>query len=354
MFRGKLLNAVAATMLAWLALPVHASSFVDPLDAPAVMSAKAKSSRLVAVTRAGGRLVTVGRLGHILISEDGGKTWQQVPVPVRSDLVSVRFVTPEKGWAVGLDGVVLHSADGGRSWIKQLDGIQIAKIVMAAAEKRAASGDPEASQLLAEGKRFVEDGADKPLFDVLFRNENEGYVVGAFNLALRTRDGGKTWEAMSERIDNPQTMHLYSLAVSHEELYLAGEQGHLWRWDDKTERFVALQSPYKGSFFGALAKDTTLIVFGMQGNAYRSVDGGKTWKKLPTGTSGGITAGTILVDGRIALVTQNGGLIVSADEGDTFAQIKIDRTTPYFGIAPGGPEYVALVGLSGVRMESVK
>lgn len=354
MFRGKLLYTVAATMLALQALPVHAASFVDPLDAPAVMAEKAKSSRLMAVTRAGGRLVTVGRLGHILVSEDGGKTWQQVPVPVRSDLVAVRFVTPEKGWAVGHDGVVLHSTDGGRSWVKQLDGIQIAKIVLAAAEKRAAAGDPEADKLLAEGKRFVEDGADKPLFDVLFRNENEGFLVGAFNLALRTRDGGKTWEVMSDRVDNPQAMHLYSLEVSNGALYLAGEQGHLWQWDGKAERFVAMQSPYRGSFFGALAKDTALIVFGMQGNAYLSADGGKTWKKLHTRTSAGITAGAVLLDGRIALVTQNGELIVSADAGDSFAQIKIDRTTPYFGIAPGGPDSVALVGRSGVRMVSVK
>lgn len=349
-----LLCMVGSIGLAFGAIHADAASFNDPLNTPASLSGRAQSSRLLAVTRAGERLVAVGRLGHILISENGGETWQQVPVPVSSDLVAVRFVTAQKGWAVGHDGVVLHTADGGRSWVTQLDGIQLAKAIQAAAEKRAAAGDPEASKLLAEGKRFIEEGADKPVFDVQFLNENEGFIVGAFNLALRTRDGGKTWEPLTERTDNPKGMHLYALAASREDVYLAGERGLIRRWNSKNERFEALDSPYGGSFFGMLVKDSVLFAFGMRGNAFRSADRGETWKKLETGTTGGITAGAVLSDGRIVLATQTGALVVSADDGETFVHVNTAKPSPYFGIAPSGAGNIVLVGISGVRAETIK
>ena len=33
-----------------------------------------------------------------------------------------------------------------------------------------------------------------PFLDVLFSDASEGFVIGAFGLVLRTRDGGKSWE----------------------------------------------------------------------------------------------------------------------------------------------------------------
>ena len=45
-------------------------------------------------------------------------------MPVSSDLFAVHFANASKGWAVGHDGVVLASSDGGQSWTKQLDGLE--------------------------------------------------------------------------------------------------------------------------------------------------------------------------------------------------------------------------------------
>jgi len=337
-----------------LVAPVSAAPFADPLETPARISAKAQSSRLMAVVGAGERLVAVGAGGHILISDDQGKIWQQVPVPVSSDLVAVRFVTPEKGWAVGHDGVVLHSADGGRSWVKQLDGFLAAKLMEASIAKLEASRNPDLDKLVAEARRFVEQGADKPFFDVLFLNEKEGFVVGAFNMVFRTRDGGNTWEPLPDRTDNSAGLHLYALAASAGELYLVGEKGLIRRWNREQERFVAISSPYKGSYFGVLAKESVILVFGMRGNAFRSADNGNTWKQLETSTSRGINSGVILSDGRIVLATDGGGMIVSDSKGDVFVRAKVEKPMRYFGLAPAGLDSIVLVGAAGVAVESLR
>lgn len=332
-------------------LPVTAA-FVDPLDAPAAMSRLASTTRLSAVTRAGDRLVAVGPRGHILVSDDNARTWRQVAVPLSSDLVAVQFPTPQKGWAVGHDGVVLHSADGGLTWVKQIDGKQAAALSEAYYQTR--SADPEAAKAMDEARRLVDEGADKPFLDVLFLNEQDGYVVGAFNLALRTRDGGKTWEPLIDRTANEQALHLYGLAASGGELYVVGEQGLIRRWDRKRERFIPLSSPYRGSFFGILARNSTLIAFGMRGNALRSGDGGQSWRTLQSNASDGITAGTLLADGRVVFVTQGGQILVSKDGGESFASVKVKQRMPYFGVAPAGKDAVVVVGAGGASVEIIE
>ena len=330
------------------ALPSAAATFVDPLDAPALPSHMAQHSRLAAVARAGNRLVAVGQRGHILVSDDAGKSWRQAAVPLSSDLVAVNFPTAMKGWAVGHDGVVLHSADGGLSWVKQLDGKRAAEAVVAYYQKLA---EPDAARLQDEAQRLLQEGADKPLLDVLFVDEREGFVVGAFNLALHTKDGGKTWEPLIDRTANELGLHLYGMVQAGNELYLVGEQGLLRRWERKQERFVTLASPYKGSFFGIVARDATLIAYGMRGNVLRSDDGGQNWRALRSHASDGITAGTVLADGRVVLVTQGGQMLLSKDGGESFSSVKVKTRMAYFGVAPIA-NGVVVVGAAGIAVES--
>ena len=40
----------------------------------------------------------------------------------------------------------------------------------------------------------LEIGPVNPFLDVWFENENNGFVVGAYGMFLRTTDGGKTWK----------------------------------------------------------------------------------------------------------------------------------------------------------------
>ena len=79
----------------------------------AMMTEKALTSMLLDIAAAGDNLVAVGERGHILYSEDSGETWVQARVPVSTMLTRVFFISPELGWAVGHDGDVLVSPEGG-------------------------------------------------------------------------------------------------------------------------------------------------------------------------------------------------------------------------------------------------
>jgi photosystem II stability/assembly factor-like uncharacterized protein len=294
-----------------------APAFRDVLDTPAVKSPLAAQGMLLGLAQAGKRLVAVGQRGHVVLSDDNGKTWQQADVPVSSDLVAVHFPTAQRGWAVGHDGVVLHTADGGRSWTRQRDG------------------RPNA--------------ADVPLLDVWFADERTGYAVGAFGLLLRTEDGGARWDNVSANADNPKSLHLYSVRGIGGKLFAAGEQGLLLKFDNAAGRWRAVELPYKGTLFGVTGNGRVLVAHGLRGNAVRSTDGGATWQAVSTGVPVGLTANAVDAEGRILLASQAGHLVASSDDGASFAPVKLQRPVPATAMLAAGTRTLLVAGPRGVR-----
>lgn len=329
----------------------QAGSYVDVLDLPAKPSALAVRSPLRDVAQAGKRLVAVGQRGHILYSDNGGKDWQQARVPVSADLNSVHFPTPQQGWAVGNDGVILHSSDAGASWTKQLDGRQIGQRVLDHYQALATAepANEQWAQYVAEGQRLVDEGADKPLLDVWFADEQRGYAVGVFNLILATGDGGQTWQPMQDRTDNPQSLHLNSISAVDGELYIAGEQGLLLKFDAAQQRFAALPTPYQGTWFGVVGKPGEVLAYGLRGHVFRSTDGGQSWNQVETGLPVSITAATRDAGGRLWLFSLAGHALRGADDGASFALVPQQALAPVAGVAQDDAKELVLVGERGVR-----
>jgi photosystem II stability/assembly factor-like uncharacterized protein len=332
--------------------PWAASAFKDPLNTPAQPSAMAARAPLFGVARAGQRVVAVGARGHIVYSDGDGTTWRQAQVPSSTDLVAVSFPSEKRGWAVGHGGVVLHTEDGGQTWVRQFDGLQAARLAVEAYAKPGADPVPEAVLRQAKGQlQDAEGGAPSPLLDVLFESEQVGLVVGAFNRIFRTQDGGKTWAPWMARIDNPQELNLYAIRGHGEERFIVGEQGMVWRLDPQTQRFVAVPTPYKGTLFGAVVTRSSVLVFGMNGTAFRSTNRGRSWEKVSITSRAGLTSGDASPDGEIVLVNVAGELLRSKDDGKTFAFVKTPAAMPsYFGVARGGQAGLSVVGVEGVRV----
>ncbi len=335
--------ALLATGPAW--------GMLDVLERPALQTARAASSAILAVARAGSRIVAVGERGIVILSDDNGLSWRQAAVPVSETLTNVRFVNERTGWAIGHSGIVLRSNDGGQTWLRQLDGRKAAEATLAMARHLAdkSPGDDKVKLLFTEAERLVSDGPDKPFLDLYFRNEEEGFIVGAYGLILGTSDGGKNWRSWQHRLENGRGRHLYSIDVQGNDIYIAGEQGTLFHSSDAGQSFREVKTPYAGTYFGVRhMAGGGVLVFGLRGTIYLSMDGQGGWQKVSANDDSALNAAALLNDGSVVLVDQSGRMLRSKDAGHSFPAEPGRQGFPLTGAVQAADGSIVLVGLGGV------
>ncbi|UVE19748.1 YCF48-related protein [Pseudomonas sp. LS44] len=326
--RAKMLSLCGAlSILAFAAVPVHAQS-TEAKATYAIESSKAARSLLLGVAHAGKRVVAVGDRGHIVYSDDEGKTWTQAKVPSRQMLTAVSFVDDKKGWAVGHDAQILATQDGGATWTQQYIDID------------------------------REEGA--PFLDVEFTDANNGFVVGSYGALFTTTDGGQHWEDVSDRLDNPDGYHLNAIAqIKGQGLFIVGEMGSLFRSSDAGQTWETLKGPYEGSLFGVLGTDQpgTVLAFGLRGNLYRSTDFGSHWQHVALKADNGalefgLSGGNLEKDGSIVLVGHGGTVLKSTDDGRSFALVNRSDRLSLSAVTAADNGNLILVGQAGVQLAS--
>lgn len=353
----------------------------DALVEPAMLSPLAQHSLLMDVDKVGSRLIAVGERGHILISEDNATSWKQMQVPVRVTLTASFFIDEKQGWAVGHDGVVLHTSDGGIHWHKQLDGEQAnqlmfrhAQSLLTKIETKIKTVNQTASQenidelemqlenltIAAEdAESFVVEGASRPFLDVWFSNDKEGFIVGAYGLFLHTTDSGDSWQPWTEHIDNPDIFHLNSIQPINDSLYIAAEAGALFRSDDNGESWVSLDSPYDGTFFGLIGagrgdNDHAIVAYGLRGNAFISYDQGNKWQTINTEIDASFFGATRLSNGSVALVGDGGFTLQINPKGQVSHLKQTINKLPLSAVITNSDTDLLTVGLSGLQSIQLK
>ncbi|HET7401927.1 MAG TPA: YCF48-related protein, partial [Usitatibacter sp.] len=193
---GKRLLAAAALLLfcaAAISLAIAAMQGFEPEAAVR----RVDRLGLIALTRAGDRLVAAGERGRIVLSRDSGATWQVASTPTFNTLTSLSFVDAKTGFATGHQGVLLRTVDGGETW---------QQMALAGKEK------PALFAVRVEGAR--------------------GIAVGAYGAYFESADGGITWTPR-HILDNDFDRHLAGLAACGRDcLVIAGEAGTIVRSED--------------------------------------------------------------------------------------------------------------------------
>jgi photosystem II stability/assembly factor-like uncharacterized protein len=232
------------TLAGMTALLTTAATAQDPAapEKPhaAMIAPLAVRSTLLGIAQAGGKLVAVGDRGHILVSADG-KAWQQVPAPVDVMLNRVRFHDDRNGFAVGHDATILATHDGGANWSVQ-------------------HYDPQG----------------RPLYDLLFVDEQHLVAIGGYGSFFDSADGGGSWTAREFPVGALGQHFNAATTLADGSLLVTGEKGLLMRSKDRGANWELLDTPYTGSFFGALPFGARgVLVYGLRGHIYVTDDASK-------------------------------------------------------------------------------
>jgi len=158
----------------------------------------------------------VGDYGTILHTTDGGESWGKqeckdiIPVldedewwePVPS-LFEVTFEDSKKGLISGINGIILLTEDGGLNWRQVPTGTRLAIYSVTAKGKSAWAIGEKGNYLISHDGGYswnVVTGVIKTrkwLRGISFSSANHGWIGGGMGTVLKTVDGGENWEMLS-------------------------------------------------------------------------------------------------------------------------------------------------------------
>lgn len=236
-------------------------------------------------------------------SKNGGETWDAMDVPGNDfTMKAVSFPDTQHGWAVGGNGLIIRTTNGGKSW-ELLEP--------------PTSSDLEEVHFANPQLGFI--GGKTALLD-----KTTEEVSGSFEI-LCTKDGGDTWRRCYEEKQPCGFFQITSLAETVAFALPCGNQ--LIRTDDlgETWREVPLSAKYVSSI--ALGPDGVGWMVGPQGVFQSSDDGGKTWRQSTSLAQGMVgqdwEAISFNSNGKGLAVGKAGTLALTSDNGKTWELLSL-------------------------------
>ena len=254
-----------------------------------------------------------------LHTTDGGKTWKHVTSAPKPGVTSLATAFGETVWAAARQ--VLRSTDGGRHWVTCTKRV-VAAVSSVSASQAWAVG-PEGLVLHTSDSghhwKLQPSGVDVGLRDVCFVDARHGWAGGENGTLLRTTDGGRHWSHLHEAVTGAisqvvfaDAAHGIALGTFSRTFLITANGGRTW----SKERLPAGRWPTV-----ACPQDAShaliISLHGPRSYSFTSSNGGTTWQQagdLPDGVE-------------YSRIAQSGSLLVAVDAGGGVASSRNDGAT---------------------------
>ncbi len=229
--------------------------------------------------------VAVGDDGKIIRTNDGGKTWDVQETGTTKTLQSVEFISETRGWVCGED-VLLRTTNGGANWIQvEAVGDELAALDFVSPEKGWMISGYHILHTSDGGKTWSAQyqGVKSMIFDIFFLDEQNGWAVGGKGIVFRTTNGGANWHSAAIQPD----IILYSVffankthgwCVSNGSIFASTDGGITWDEQHNSSESNLFSIHFSTPKIG--------LISGTEGFVLKTIDGGQQWESIPVNASG--------------------------------------------------------------------
>jgi photosystem II stability/assembly factor-like uncharacterized protein len=226
------------------------------------------------------------------------------------------------GWAVGADGAIIHTENGGDLWTEQRLGedVNYNSISMLNASRGVVVGEGAAILTTTDGHTWVEVASptSENLKAVVLVDSLTGYSCGNTGTILKTNDGGGTWDSLPSGTSSALKGIYFA---DQTEGWAVGAGGLILHTTDAGSTWVSVASPVTSTLNSICGLGNNLAwICGSDGTVLLTQDG-STWQEVSTPTVSSLlsiffaNATTGWTCGR------NGALLVTTDGGFTWSDI---------------------------------
>lgn len=278
----------------------------------------------------------VGDEGVVWHSIDGGRTWERQPTGVHASLRSLHFLNPYTGWIVGREelpsgagsaGVVLFTQDGGLHWrclsAKTLPGLNTVRFWSATCGIVAGDGSevvPSGVLATADGGRSwtaVAGPRTPSWIGACFRDRASGVLGGAWERLGRSREGA----IVPGEAELSGGRNVCGIAQSGDRVIAVGQGGLVLVSDSAGARWApadlrlptAVRTSWDLHAICCIGQQAWAV--GRPGSAVlHSGDAGQTWEILRTGQRLPLH-GVFFVDEKYGWAVGELGIVLKTEDG---------------------------------------
>ena len=214
--------------------------------------------------------------------------WQfQNPNPTGNGLYCISFVNSLTGFAVGQNGTLIKTLDGGTSWTLINTGHNgiydyFSAVVFTSVNTgyiAAGGGGLGSGKILKTTNAgmnwiMVNPGAIYPVFGIYFVNENTGYGTGSFGKIYKTTDAGNNWSVQT--ISSSNFGNIFFTGVNTG--YVSGNDSSIYKTTNSGTNWFKIQHAGR-SYNGALyfINDNTGFCCTSLDGLKKTTNGGTSW-----------------------------------------------------------------------------
>lgn len=231
-----------------------------------------------------------GDAGYLAATADGGRNWTRLPLDTKENINEIYFRNDDNGYVLAGSRIYL-SNDGGRNWRE--------------------------SKLINAGEL---KGLTPDFLSVRFTGRRKGWIVGSVSnrrdevvdsLVLHTTDGGETWQ----RVRVPAKVELYHLDFANDERgWLVGDKGTILYTEDEGITWAKQTSGTSVSIYNVDFRDSKDgAAVGGEGVILRTENGGETWRRVVTNVTRTLLR-VSFADDKNGWAVGGGGIILRTDD----------------------------------------
>lgn len=231
--------------------------------------------------------VAVGDRSRVLVTRDGGKTWQapsSLPFKNQVKLLNVQAAADGVAWAVGEHGVIMRTADMGTTWrlMRDQQDVGLQGVATVGSDVWVVGEFGTILHSSDGGATWAQQGSGTQSYlnAVAFRDASNGVVVGLDGTLLVTSDGGQNWSA----VDTSKANHYFAVAWNGSAWIVTGDKGVVVSSDSAAKSWRATRLG-EGDFSwhtAAVATDRGWLLAGSSVGLYSGAD----WHPIVTQRKG--------------------------------------------------------------------
>lgn len=307
------------------------------------------------LAKSGEALVVVGEFGAL-----GRKTnTQPWALTSRGENLAANWITfsdANNGFAVGQDGLIMHTVNGGETWTGISNGLTLDSFYgaeMIGANKLWIVGDLGVLLHTSNaGTSWIQQSTYtfNTLLSISFVNENSGWAVGDFGTLIRTTNGGATWSAVATGVSDL----LFGVKFKDTNNgWMVGENGLIRRSVNGGATWTPQSSNTTAALFYVDFMDLNNgFCAGSNGTVLKTTNGGTLWTPLTTGTQRNIYLASGVSMNSIWAIGDSGLVLHSTNGGATWTPEFPKTEYDIFGLKVLGDSLAWISGDNGCILKN--